>query len=114
MGFFSFGAWVSSTPAPKSTKVKVAMCQMLCKEDKKENIETAEKMVSEACENGAELVILPECWNSPYDTSCFPVYAETIPSDVDSVDKASQPSSDFLFNIARSCVPIADNIKTEV
>lgn len=26
-----------------------------------------------------KVVVLPECWNSPYDTASFPVYAEPVP-----------------------------------
>lgn len=25
------------------------------------------------------MVVLPECWNGPYDTASFPVYAEPVP-----------------------------------
>lgn len=26
-----------------------------------------------------KVVVLPECWNGPYDTASFPVYAEPVP-----------------------------------
>jgi omega-amidase len=34
--------------------------------------------VLEAASNGARLIVLPECFNSPYGTACFPKYAETL------------------------------------
>jgi omega-amidase len=56
---------------------QVALCQMKVVEDKNENIAHALSMISEAASR-ADLVILPEMWNCPYQTSLFPEYAEEI------------------------------------
>lgn len=32
-----------------------------------------------SCPPLAKVVVLPECWNGPYDTASFPVYAEPVP-----------------------------------
>lgn len=53
----------------------VALCQMNVVEDKAENIEHALSMISEAASQ-SDLVILPEMWNCPYETTLFPEYAE--------------------------------------
>eukprot|EP00954_Amorphochlora_amoebiformis_P006732 526293-Amorphochlora_amoeboformis.AAC.1 len=101
VGFVSAAASLDSLPeAKKQGTVRLALCQILCGEDKKVNIANAGKAISEACSNGADLVILPECWNSPYDTSCFPVYAEPIPSAAREIS-AESPSTEFLVNAAR-------------
>ena len=36
-------------------------------------------MVREAASNGAQVVSLPECFNSPYGTRYFPEYCEPVP-----------------------------------
>lgn len=46
--------------------------------DKLTNIAKAQEMVLSAASN-ADIVVLPEVWNSPYATQSFPVYAEPIP-----------------------------------
>ncbi len=56
--------------------IKVALCQMKVCDDKGKNLATAEKMISEAVDDGAKLVVLPEMFNCPYDNSAFPEYAE--------------------------------------
>lgn len=42
------------------------------------NLEAASAAVAEAADDGADLVVLPECFNSPYGTSFFPEYAEPL------------------------------------
>lgn len=66
---------MSSTSSPNF--VKVALCQFSATEDKEENFSTAKEYISKAAASGAQLVVLPEIWNSPYATSAFADYAET-------------------------------------
>lgn len=47
--------------------------------DKAANIAKMTSKVAEAAASGAKLVVLPECFNSPYAVSAFPKYAEKIP-----------------------------------
>ena len=73
-------------------------CQIATTGDKNENIRRAKEGIDKAVEKGAQVVCLPECWNSPYSTAAFPVYAETVsglvigeaPSLVALADKARQ------------------------
>lgn len=58
-------------------KFKVAVCQMQVVEDKHENVDHALEMVKIAAKK-AELIVLPEMFNCPYDTKKFPEYAEKI------------------------------------
>ena len=70
----------SSSSSPKDSSVlRVALCQFHVTHDKKTNEETARKYLSEAKEKGATMAVLPEIWNSPYATSAFPEYAESLP-----------------------------------
>jgi len=46
-------------------------------------------------------VVLPECFNSPYDTKSFPRYAEPIPAKRADIDEKSSPSIRMLSDIAK-------------
>ncbi|MCX8129988.1 MAG: carbon-nitrogen hydrolase family protein [Clostridia bacterium] len=59
-------------------RFKLAVCQMEVTEDKKENIKKAVCLIKEAAENKAELVVLPEMFNCPYDNKMFPIFAEEL------------------------------------
>lgn len=47
-------------------KVKVASIQMKCEENSKKNVEKAVKIATEACQNGANIVLLPELFENLY------------------------------------------------
>ncbi|PSS36412.1 Omega-amidase [Actinidia chinensis var. chinensis] len=78
-------------------RFKIALCQMLVTSDKERNIVHARKAIEEAANKGAQLVLLPEIWNSPYSNDSFPVYAE----DIDAGGDAS-PSTAMLSELSRN------------
>ena len=45
-------------------KFKLAVVQIRTETDKEKTFAKAEKMISEAADNGAELVVLPEMWSA--------------------------------------------------
>ena len=55
---------------------KIALCQMATFMDKEENKARAKKLVEEAAANGAQVVVLPEMWNTPYSNDYFRPFAE--------------------------------------
>jgi predicted amidohydrolase len=55
---------------------KIALCQMMVVSVKEHNMKRAEKYISEAAGNGAQVVCLPEIWICPYDVKLFGSYAE--------------------------------------
>lgn len=57
-------------------KINVALCQMKTIADKEENLKRAEEMIVEAAIHGAQIVVLPEMFNTPYDIRAFGGYAE--------------------------------------
>ncbi|XP_059062068.1 omega-amidase NIT2 isoform X2 [Achroia grisella] len=59
--------------------LKIALVQMSVGPDKAKNVEAAVKEIHKAKELGAQLVALPECFNSPYGTQYFSEYAEEVP-----------------------------------
>ncbi|XP_042961515.1 omega-amidase, chloroplastic [Carya illinoinensis] len=83
-------------PTPPVTKFKIGLCQISVTPDKERNIVHARKAIEEAAAKGAQLVLLPEIWNSPYSNECFPVYAE----DIDAGGDAS-PSTTMLSEVSR-------------
>jgi omega-amidase len=58
---------------------RLALVQLLVSSTKEVNLRNAkEKVIEAARKGGAQLVVLPECFNSPYGTSYFADYAEDI------------------------------------
>ncbi|KAI9932680.1 hypothetical protein AWENTII_005000 [Aspergillus wentii] len=58
--------------------LKLALVQLASGADKAANLTHARGKVLEAAKAGAKLIVLPECFNSPYGTQYFPKYAETL------------------------------------
>eukprot|EP00554_Chaetoceros_debilis_P001534 CAMPEP_0194092906 /NCGR_PEP_ID=MMETSP0149-20130528/48401_1 /TAXON_ID=122233 /ORGANISM="Chaetoceros debilis, Strain MM31A-1" /LENGTH=321 /DNA_ID=CAMNT_0038778005 /DNA_START=192 /DNA_END=1157 /DNA_ORIENTATION=+ len=63
-----------------SSNTRVALLQFKVTEDKATNQATARSFLRQAHEKGASLVVLPEIWNSPYATTAFGEYAESLPA----------------------------------
>ncbi|KAL2262928.1 hypothetical protein VTK26DRAFT_8918 [Humicola hyalothermophila] len=70
----------SSSPGSPLLKqpVKLACVQLASGPDKTANLLHAADKVREAAAGGAKIVVLPECFNSPYGCDHFPSYAETL------------------------------------
>lgn len=60
-------------------RFKVGVCQLQVVDDKKANLSKARRLIGEAARAGSNLVVLPEMFNCPYQSSLFPVYAEPVP-----------------------------------
>lgn len=56
--------------------LKIGLCQLEVTADKERNLRRAGELLRRAAEGGAELSVLPEMFNCPYDNACFPAYAE--------------------------------------
>ena len=64
-----------------ATKFRIALVQLLVGADKGSNLTRASKLIREAAANAAQIIVLPECFNSPYGTQYFRQYFETIPGE---------------------------------
>jgi omega-amidase len=71
-------------------QIKAAICQMQVETEKERNLKKAARLIEQAARMGAELIVLPEVFNGPYDVACFADYAESIPG----------PTFDFLSHSA--------------
>eukprot|EP00605_Chrysophyceae_sp_TOSAG23-4_P002508 GSChrysophyteH1.ASY1.ANO1.2771.1 assembled CDS len=86
----------------KSSSLRVALCQIDVGADKVGNITHAHQALQNAKAGGASLAVLPECWNSPYSTASFPLYAEPMPEIGGEVHESTSPSSAMLVDAAKS------------
>uniref|UniRef100_A0A673G5W2 omega-amidase n=1 Tax=Sinocyclocheilus rhinocerous TaxID=307959 RepID=A0A673G5W2_9TELE len=60
---------------------RLALAQLHVSKIKADNLGRAQKIVKEAAGQGAKVVVLPECFNSPYGPGFFAEYAEKIPGE---------------------------------
>lgn len=61
-----------------SDKLSIAICQMKVAERKEDNLKAAAQMIKTAASQGAEMVILPEMFNTPYENERMIQYAEPV------------------------------------
>ncbi len=83
----------------------LAICQMESdfrhddiEKNKSENIAHAEQMIEEAAKNGADVVVLPEMWNSIYSNEKMPIYSENAGGMIDrALSAAAKKHGIYLF-----------------
>mmetsp|Transcript_15928 Transcript_15928/g.47503 ORF Transcript_15928/g.47503 Transcript_15928/m.47503 type:complete len:314 (-) Transcript_15928:18-959(-) len=87
----------ASSAQPPKPLLRVAVVQMLVGADKAQNIERCEGLLARACDGGADVVVLPEVWNSPYAVDEFRKHAEPVV-----VGGACGPSVELLKGVAKA------------
>lgn len=80
--------------------LKLALIQLATGADKTHNLSHARSKILEASRAGANLIVLPECFNSPYGTQYFPKYAEVLSSSA-----ATNPSADHNITASAKANP---------
>ncbi|XP_015367249.1 PREDICTED: omega-amidase NIT2-like isoform X2 [Diuraphis noxia] len=92
-----------------SSGFRVAILQLTVTADKSTNVANAIKRVQQAKLNGCTLAILPECFNSPYNTALFREYSEVIPGG-DTCKALSQAAkSNEIYIVGGSIPEICDD-----
>ena len=82
-------------------KLRMGLCQVSVGKDKAKNILNVRRCLEQAKDGGAQMAVLPECWNSPYSTASFPAYAEPVPAvGATLVDANTSPSTHMLVSAA--------------
>ena len=84
---------------------------MLVGRNKSQNIEKATSMIREAAGKGAQLVVLPECFNCPYGTKYFGEYAEAAAPGHPTYDAMSAAARDNKVWLVAGSFPEVDNMK---
>jgi omega-amidase len=90
----------ASAAASAPPTIKLACIQLSVGADKEANLVHAREKVAVAAAAGAELVMLPEIFNSPYSNDAFPVYAEELPP-ATPIDAGNSPSAAMLQAAAK-------------
>jgi len=87
----------------------LAICQMEVAKSKDKNLLKAEKMIIEAALKGAEIIVLPEMFNCPYQNDFFIKFAETYPGK--STALISRLAKKFSVYIIGGSIPEKDGTK---
>ncbi|XP_049565814.1 omega-amidase NIT2 [Orcinus orca] len=85
---------------------RLALIQLQVSSVKSDNLTRACGLIWEAAKQGAKIVSLPECFNSPYGTKYFPEYAEKIPGD--STQKLSEVAKKCSIYVIGGSIPEED------
>jgi predicted amidohydrolase len=94
------------------SKFKLALVQLAVCADKQVNLQRAKQLVGKAAAAGAQMVVLPECFNSPYGTNYFPSYAEPIP-DGESSQALSEMAKQSRVYLIGGSIPEYTSCSTE-
>ncbi|KAI8339612.1 carbon-nitrogen hydrolase [Chlamydoabsidia padenii] len=87
-----------------SSPFKLALIQLAIGVDKSKNLQHAKSKILEAATKGANVVVLPECFNSPYGTNYFPEYAESLDGG-DSVNMLSSTAREAGIYLIGGSIP---------
>ncbi|KAK7826490.1 hypothetical protein U0070_017071 [Myodes glareolus] len=85
---------------------RLALIQLHVSSIKSDNVSRACSLVREAAKQGAKVVSLPECFNSPYGTNYFPEYAEKIPGE--STQKLAEAAKENSIYLIGGSIPEED------
>ena len=86
---------------------RLAVCQMDVTEDKDKNIAKASEMLVKAAQTEADIAVLPEMFNCPYDTKMFEHYAESI-TDGPTVKALSEKAKELGIYVFGGSIPEED------
>lgn len=86
-------------------EVKIGLCQMMVeKTSKQDNVEKARNMINSAADHGAEIVVLPEMFNCPYNNKHFREYGESSLED-ETISMLSEVSKEKNIYLVGGSIP---------
>lgn len=91
-----------------SKTLKIALIQLAVGANKSENIQRALRFIKVAADNDSKVVVLPECFNSPYGTQFFPKYAESVPAGETALALSAAAKENNIYLVGGS-IPEVDN-----
>ncbi|XP_054914738.1 omega-amidase NIT2 [Poeciliopsis prolifica] len=91
------------------SKFRLAVVQLQVSSVKADNLSKVRRLVKEAAGQGSKMVLLPECFNSPYGTSFFSHYAEKIPGE--STQMLSEVAKENRLHLVGGSIPEEDGGK---
>jgi len=104
----SFSAMETLTSQKRHQSVlRIGLCQVLVSREKETSYKSAERAIARAVKDGAQLVVLPECWNCPYDTKEFRAYGEHV-EDGPSVQKLKHWAQQYDITLVGGSIPTID------
>ncbi|XP_061539777.1 omega-amidase NIT2 isoform X3 [Phycodurus eques] len=95
-----------SAIAKAMSKFRLAVIQLQVGTVKADNLSRARRLIDEAATQGSKVVLLPECFNSPYGSGFFPANAEKIPGE--STRLLSQAAKDNKIYLVGGSIPEED------
>ncbi|XP_023067853.1 omega-amidase NIT2 isoform X1 [Piliocolobus tephrosceles] len=101
-----FSSCVTSSSPALHKAFRMALIQLQISSVKSDNVTRACSFIREAAMQGAKIVSLPECFNSPYGTKYFPEYAEKIPGE--STQKLSEVAKECSIYLIGGSIPEED------
>lgn len=84
--------------------VKIALCQMNVVDNEEKNMEKAIQMIKESKRQGADLAVLPEMFNCPYENEKFIEYAKKL-TDSRTLDEISKIAKEENIHVLAGSVP---------
>ncbi|XP_028259647.1 omega-amidase NIT2 isoform X2 [Parambassis ranga] len=91
------------------SEFRLAVVQLQVRSVKADNLSRARRLVKEAAGQGSAVVLLPECFNSPYGSSFFSKYAEEIPGE--STQMLSEAAREHKVYVVGGSIPEEDGGK---
>lgn len=89
---------------------KLAVCQMNVVDNKETNVDKAVDMIESAAKNDADLILLPEMFNCPYDNNKFREYAESA-EDSATLERISWAARNSEVYVVAGSIPELDDGK---
>ena len=84
--------------------IKIALCQMNVVDNKEENIKKAIQMIRDSKKQGADLAVLPEMFNCPYENEKFIEYGEEF-EDSPTLNRIAETAKEENIHVLAGSIP---------